>query len=204
MISLLWCWWGCSPSSSSSQNSPEPVSLLEKNAVRGKQEVPKQPTSDLGKAVSVQHFVEDTIVYTEALICHNTESTDRDTPNGWFFYTWNEARTVGVVLSVHRYHPSDIQVGEQVEMPIDGQDAFVLVELGEGIDRNFCVQKIQQIPMYTVFESTNGSVVIEHTPKGYQASLSNVSLQEQHGTLNATVEAVVIESEKVYTPTSKE
>ncbi len=202
MISLLWCLLGCSPSTSS-QNTPEPVSLLEKNAVRGKQEVPKQPVSDLGKEASVQQFVEDTIVYTETLICHNTESTERDTPNGWFFYAWNDARTVGVVLSVYRYRPSDIQVGEQVDIPIDGQEAFVLVELGEGIDRNFCVEKIQQIPMNTVFESTGGSVMIEHTSKGYQASLSNVSLQEQHGTLNATIDAMVIESEKVYTPTSK-
>ncbi len=202
MISLLWSLLGCSPSTSS-QNTPEPVSLLEKNAIREKQEVPKQPVSDLGKEASVQQFVEDTIVYTETLICHNTESTERDTPNGWFFYTWNDARTVGVVLSVHRYQPSDISVGEKVEIPIDGQDAFVLVELGEEIDRNFCVEKIQQISMYTVFESTGGSVMIEHTSKGYQASLSNVSLQEQHGTLNATIDAMVIESEKVYTPTSK-
>ena len=94
-------------------------------------------------------------------------------PDGWFLYAWNEARTIAG-SEYSSALPSFYTDGNSKNLSIKERDAFVMIEVGETIDTNFCVHTIQQIPMLTVLESQSGSVEIQRSEKGYQAILNRI------------------------------
>ncbi len=122
----------------------------------------------------------DTVDWTHTQNCQIVDSQDDQAPNGWFIYAWNSTGTMGLVVSIHRFSPADIRVGERQTLNIAQRDAFVMVEAGEGVDKNFCVRKIQEIPMVTVLESQNGSIHLARTQKGLSVEIVDVSLKDQY------------------------
>lgn len=154
------------------------------NAERSKpaNEAPTEPPPDYNASETnavLDALENGTIEFTQFKGCEIERSTG-DAPEGWFLYAWNEARTVGLVLSVHQLSPISIPTGTSKVLSVAERDAFVMIEIGETIDTNFCVQTIQQIPMSTVLESQTGHVEIHHTQDGYQADIRSIVFRDQY------------------------
>lgn len=152
--------------------------------------VPSKQTNEPPAEPPPEHNAEETnavldaieagrIEFTQFKGCEIEQSTG-DAPDGWFLYGWNEARTVGLVLSIHQHSPTSIPIGSTKSLSIKERDAFVMIEVGETIDTNFCVHTIQQIPMLTVLESQSGSVEIQRSEKGYQANIEPIVFRDQY------------------------
>jgi len=120
------------------------------------------------------------LVFSNFKGCQVDGSVEGDAPKGWFLYAWNDQRTLGLVLSIHQFAPEDLNIGDSRPLSVDDRDAFVMVEIGESVDTNFCVWNIQQIPMATVLESQVGMVNVFRSAEGYGASISGVSLKDQY------------------------
>lgn len=121
-----------------------------------------------------------TVDWAHTQNCQIVDSQDDQAPNGWFVYAWNSTGTMGLVVSIHRFSPADIRVGDRQTLDIAQQDAFVMVEAGEDVDKNFCVRKIQEIPMVTVLESQGGSIHLARTETGIFLDVVDVSLKDQY------------------------
>lgn len=192
--SRIFC-WGFVLSACTAQNGNEgalppipesapPVKVEEADSVPSKQsnELPAEPPPEYNAAETnaiLDAIEAGTIEFTQFKGCEIEQSTG-DAPDGWFLYAWNEARTVGLVLSIHQQSPTSIPMGSSKELSIIERDAFVMIEVGETIDTNFCVQTIQQIPMLTVLESQSGSVEIQRSAEGYQANIAPIVFRDQY------------------------
>ena len=121
-----------------------------------------------------------TVDWLHSKSCQIVDSQDESAPNGWFVYAWNPSGTIGLVVSIHRFSPADIRVGEHKTLDIPQRDAFVMVEAGQGVERNFCVRKIQEIPMVMVLESQGGRIHVSRTDAGLLVEIVDVSLKDQY------------------------
>jgi hypothetical protein len=140
------------------------------------------------------------LVFSNFKGCQVDGSVEGDAPKGWFLYAWNEQQTLGLVLSIHQFAPQDLSVGDSRSLSVEDRDAFVMVEVGESVDTNFCVWNIQQIPMATVLESQVGMVKVFRSVEGYGASISGVSLKDQYAARTLTLPDIEIPPQKIGQP----
>ena len=120
------------------------------------------------------------LVFTNFQGCQVDGRVEGDAPKGWFLYAWNDQRTVGLVLSIHQFPPQDLKVGNTRSLSVDEREAFVMIEIGETVDINFCVWNSQKLSMATVLESQIGTVEVFRSTEGYGATVSGVSLKDQY------------------------
>ena len=96
--------------------------------------------------------------------------------------TWNSTGTVGMDIQIPGI-PSDRPMSQRLS--IEARDAMVMVETGQEIPLNFCVDAIVEIPVQHVYHATEGTVHIEISPvdNAYYATakLSGVLLESERG-----------------------
>lgn len=186
---VLWCFLACIPSNEEGglpdlpgTTSP-PVSA--DATLDGERPPPKDdkpsPEYNTAETNAMLDAIEaGEVVFAHFKSCQIEGGLDSDVPNGWFLYAWNEARTIGLVLSIHQFQPQDIPLDTPRKLSLSERDAFVMIEIGEQVDANFCVRTIQQIPISTVLESQTGFVEIVKTASGFEAVIEPVQFQDQY------------------------
>ena len=132
--------------------------------------------------------------------CYIPESLQGDAPKGQFFYAWDEASTVGLVLSIHQSSLENIPVGKTKKLSISERDAFIMIEIGERVDTNFCVQDIKQIPISTVLESQTGTVHLKGSKGGVEARIGTILFRDQYTNQQITFEGLVIPAQTLVSP----
>ena len=137
------------------------------------------------------------VAFTQFKGCHIADSVEGDAPKGQFLYAWNEASTVGLVLSIHHPPLTKIPMGTQHTLSVTERDAFIMIEIGEDVDANFCVPDIKQIPISTVLESQTGRFQITMTEKGVEANIGPILFRDQYTNLEVSFNGVVIPAQKL-------
>jgi hypothetical protein len=124
--------------------------------------------------------------------CHIPESLQGDAAKGQFLYAWNETSTIGLVLSFHQLSLENIPIGKTKTLSVVERDAFIMIEIGERVDANFCVPDIKQIPISTVLESQTGTVHLKRTEAGVEASIGKILFRDQYTKQEISFEGLTI------------
>ena len=140
------------------------------------------------------------VLFTQFKGCYIPASSEGDAPKGHFLYAWNEMSTVGLVLSIHHLPIEEMPIGTVKELSVAERDAFMMIEIGERIDTNFCTPNIQQIPVATVLESQTGSVQIKRTEIGVEANIGALLFRDQYTKQEVTFAGLVIPSQALDRP----
>ena len=140
------------------------------------------------------------VLFTQFKGCYIPASSEGNAPKGHFLYAWNEMATVGLVLSIHHLPIEKMSIGTAKELSVAERDAFMMIEIGERIDTNFCTPNIQQIPVATVLESQTGRVQIKRTENGVEANIGAMLFQDQYTKQEVTFDGLVIPSQKLDRP----
>ena len=156
-------------------------------------DVPK--TNAMLKAISTGE-----VSFTQFKGCHIPDSVEGDAPNGRFLYAWNESSTVGLVVSIHHLAIEDLPVDTVKILSVTERDAFVMIEVGERVDTNFCVPTIKQIPISTVLESQTGSVQIKRTEVGVEAVIGSIVFRDQYTKEAVSFDGMTIPAQKIGHP----
>ena len=132
--------------------------------------------------------------------CHIPESLQGDAPKGQFLYAWNETSTIGLVLSIHQLSLENIPIGKIKTLSVVERDAFIMIEIGERVDANFCVPDIKQIPISTVLESQTGTVHLKRTEAGVEASIGKILFRDQYTKQEIAFEGLTIPAQTLVSP----
>ena len=176
-------WIACAGSGQGDINASEP-SLEHKDPVvidEPPSRFEESPARNVHKTTAILKAISaGQVSFTQFKGCYMSDSMEGDAPKGRFLYAWNESSTVGLVLSIHHLAIEDLPVGTVKTLSVTERDAFVMIEVGERIETNFCVPTIQQIPIATVLESQTGSVQIKRTEMGVEASIGSIVFKDQY------------------------
>ena len=134
--------------------------------------------------------------------CYVSDSIEGDAPKGHFLYAWNDTATVGLVLSIHHLSVEELPLGTVKTLSVTERDAFVMIEIGERIDTNFCVPSLKQIPIATVLESQTGSVQIKRTELGVEATVGTILFRDQYGKQEVSFDGLTIPAQEIDGPPS--
>lgn len=174
---------GLSNDSDGALSSLEPTeqveTVVQTKAKLNVDEPPPERNSAKTKAM-IDKIVAGEVAFTQFKACQLLDTNEGNAPKGQFFYAWNESSTVGLVLSIHQFSLTTMGVGHSQTFSVSERDAFIMIEVGEGIDTNFCVPDIQQIPISTVLESQTGSVQVTRTKDGVEANMGRVLFRDQY------------------------
>ena len=100
--------------------------------------------------------------------------------SGIHLTTWNPEGTVGMDIHIP-VTPTDTST--QTVFNLDTKDAIVMVETGQEIPLNFCVDEIVEIPVQQVYHSQKGTITLSfaHKDNLNQATvnLSDVELKSE-------------------------
>lgn len=184
--------------SSTEQEQINPAAV--DNSPSGLQELP--PTHDAKKITATLNAISaGEVLFTQFKGCAITDSIEGDAPNGQFLYAWNEAMTVGLVLSIHHLTIKELPVDTVKNLSIKERDAFVMIEVGERVDSNFCVSSLTQIPIATVLESQTGTVQIKRTELGIEANIGTILFRDQYSKQEVSFDGLTIPAQKLDRPT---
>ena len=102
------------------------------------------------------------------------------TNSGIHLTTWNPEGTVGMDIHIPML-PSDSSTTRTFRL--DRKDAIVMVETGQEIPLNFCVDEIVEIPVQQVYHSHSGTVTLSMNHNNNQkfatVKLSGVKLKSE-------------------------
>jgi hypothetical protein len=138
--------------------------------------------------------------FTQFKGCYIPDSMEGDASKGRFLYAWNDTATVGLVLSIHHLSIADLPVGTVKTLSVTERDAFVMIEIGDRVDTNFCVPSLKQIPISTVLESQTGSVQIKRTEVGVEASIGTILFHDQYTKEVVSFNGLTIPAQELYRP----
>lgn len=126
---------------------------------------------------------ESRVIWTEHLHCENLA-----------FYMWNDVDTQGMEIRILSRNSNEFQEGQQYTFDIARKEVYILLEQGKHISQNFCVDRIQEIPISRVYEAEKGQVVVWREGSEFSGKVVFAQLQQEHGTDSMILENIDIVS----------
>lgn len=173
--------------------------VAQENPSLNSDELPPERNSAKTKAI-VDSIAAGQIAFTQFKACHILDAVEGEAPKGQFLYAWNETSTVGLVLSIYQLSLKNMHVGTPKKLSVTDGDAFIMIEIGDRVDTNFCVPDIQQIPIATVLESHTGTVEIQRTETGIKAKIGKILFRDQYTDAEVLFNGLIIPSQKLVSP----
>lgn len=194
-------WFACTGADSSESTVPS-AEQVHPVTIESPSEIEKIPPAHRDNKTSATLNAIDAgeVLFTQFKGCEIPDSVEGDAPKGQFLYAWNDLATVGLVLSIHHLSIEELSVGTVQTLSVKERDAFVMIEVGERVDSNFCVSSIKQIPIATVLESQTGSVQIKRTELGVEASIGTILFRDQYSKQAISFDGLMIPSQELDRP----